>query len=348
LALSIPPGKLSCWYKHVLSGFTSISEKRRRHIHDVSISNPKGGEKINIRVPILELDNIGEHMAIDEKQIGKEIVTILSNSDTGKIAMMANTLKSRELVEAIGRYYKLTYKVKSITRDLSNSYDWFSRQVFPNAEQIADKFHIIKHVLDSMQQVRVVHRQELLRDQRLNYEDFKAKELERKAYCREHCKPYKKSKFISKIKYARNGETYLEILARSRNLLFMFGEQWTRNQKERALALFEVFPDIKKAYHLCCEFRIWYRKENVGIDKDFMRNKLKQWYKHVSNSDIEEMLNVKSMVERHEGMIINYFNNGATNAIAENVNSRIQRFFNQNKGIKDYDYFFYRLKKLFA
>lgn len=287
-------------------------------------------------------------MAIDEKQIGTKIFTIVSNRDTGKIAMMANTLKSRELVEVIGRYHKLTYSVKSITRDLANSYDWFSRQVFPNALQIADKFHIIKHVLDGMQDVRIRHRQELLREQRIKHEEYKSAELERKAYCKEHNKRYKKGKFRNEDKYARNGETYLEILARSRNLLFIFPEQWTDKQKDRIKALFEAFPDIKKAYNLCCQFRIWYRKEHVGLNKDFIRDKLNNWYKAVKESAVDEMLNVRSMIERHEGIILNYFIDGATNAMAENVNSRIQRFFNQNKGIKDYEFFYFRLNKLFA
>ena len=346
--MSIPPGKLARWYKHVLSGFNSPLEKRRRHQHDVQVSNPKGIEKITVRVPIMEVDNIGENMAIDEKQIGKEMVTILSNRDTGKIAMMAKSLKSSELFEVLSRYQKKTYEVKSITRDLSNSYDWLARQAFPNATQTADKFHILKHTYDAMQQVRVRFRQELLRDKRIQYEAFKAEKAERRVHCRETGEPYKKERFVYDTQFAGNGESYLEILARSRPFLYMPRENWSESQRERAEALFEIYPDIEDAYELCMEFRTWYSKKNIKKAIELMRQKLKRWYSNVKSADIDEMLNVKSMIERHEGVILNYFKEGMTNAIAENVNSRIQRFFNQNNGTNDIEFFYFRLKKLFA
>ena len=63
--------------------------------------------------------------------------------------------------------------VQSVTRDLSQSYDWFCRQVFYDSLYVEDKFHIIKQLLDACQDVRVRYRQELLTDKRLKYEAFK-------------------------------------------------------------------------------------------------------------------------------------------------------------------------------
>jgi hypothetical protein len=73
-------------------------------------------------------------MAVDEKMIGGEIYTILLNRETCKIAMLAQSHRSKELVHILAPYHKLIYKVKSITRDLSNTYDWFSREIFSNAK----------------------------------------------------------------------------------------------------------------------------------------------------------------------------------------------------------------------
>jgi len=65
-------------------------------------------------------------------------------------------------------------------------------------------------------------------------------------------------------------------------------------------------------------------------------------------TDITEMMNFKSLVERHQTMIINYFENGYTNAIAENINSKIQRFIASNQGTRDREFFYFRLDTKFS
>ena len=338
--------KLSRWYKNTLSGFTSIPLQRRLYEHDISVI--EYGLPKKIRVPILEVKNIGQHMAIDEKNIGNNIYTVLTNRETGKIAMLANSLKSRELVQILGKLHQFTYKVKSITRDLSNSYDWVARQIFPNACQIADKFHIIKHILEAMQAVRVRYRQEILRDKRLKQEEHKYQEEENKVQAKEQGVIYTKKVFKYKTKYANNGESYSELLSRSRYLLFKTPDKWSETQKERSKALFEVYPEIKHAYYLSIQFRDWFIKQNIGLDIELIRNKLKEWYKNIKDVKVEEMLNAKATIERNERIIINYFKNGATNAIAENINSRIQRFFNINNGARDTEFFLFRIKNFFT
>jgi transposase len=79
-----------------------------------------------------------------------------------------------------------------------------------------------------------------------------------------------------------------------------------------------------------------------------MRKSLQQWYGKVEKEGVMEMENFKSMVERNEGIIINYFVNGDTNAKAENINSKIQRFIMMNQGIRDTEFFYFRLAKLFS
>jgi hypothetical protein len=46
--------------------------------------------------------------------------------------------------------------------------------------------------------------------------------------------------------------------------------------------------------------------------------------------------------------IINFFKNGQTNAKAERLNGKIQRFVSANYGIKDKDFFLYRTAKYFS
>ena len=345
-SLLINPGKLHRWYRDSLSGFTNEENRSKRHQHDIKIK--KKGVIKTIRVPILELEHFGEDMAIDEKQIGEEMHTVISNRRTGKIAVLARSVSATELIELFPAFDLKGFEVKSITRDLSPSYDWFCRQVFCGARHIADKFHIVKHLMDACQDVRIRYRQEELSRKRTEYKTFKEKESERKKQCKLNGEVYKPKKFSYKEKKTRNGETPLEILARSRYLLYKYPNNWTENQRERAETLFEIYPEIKESYLLACEFRSWYRKENVGEDETILLDGLQQWYDSVDKSEISEMENFKSLVERHQKMILNYFIKGETNAIAECINSKIQRFIASNQGTRDREFFYFRLANFFS
>jgi hypothetical protein len=343
-SLLIAPKKLWRWYHDSLSGFLDPDVVKRRHEHDFAIKE-KGVEK-TIRVPIFSMGDMGENMAIDEKQIGEEMHTILSNRQTSKIAMLACSVSAKELINLLPKFNLKGFDVKSITRDLSPSYDWFCRQVFCNSRHIADKFHIIKELLDSCQDVRVRYRQELLTDRRLKYEEFKKQE--RKQECRKKNQPFIAQKFIFKEPKAVNGESLFELLARSRYLLYKYPDDWTDSQRQRAITLFKHYPEIEKSYKLSCNFRTWYRKENVGKDRNELKNSLEQWYLDVETETVMEMENFKSLVERNEGMILNYFVKGETNAKAEGINSKIQRFIMINQGTRDREFFYFRLAKLFS
>ena len=345
-SLLIDNKKLWRWYHDSLSGFLDPHTVERRHQHDIEL-HEKGRKKV-VRVPIFSLEDIGADMAIDEKKIGEEMHTVLTNRQTGKIALLAQSVRAKELVELLPQFQGKGFAVKSITRDLSPSYDWFCRQVFCNSLHVADKFHIIKDLLDACQDVRVRYRQELLTQKRLKYEAFKKQEHQRKQECKQTNEPFIAKKFVHKDPQAANGETFLELLARSRYLLYKYPDDWTPSQKERSLALFNHYPEIEKSYKLSCSFRTWYRKENIGKSKQEMEESLQRWYLDVEEEGVMEMENFKSSVERHQGLILNYFVKGDTNAMAESVNSKIQRFIMMNQGTRDREFFYFRLGKLFS
>ncbi len=54
------------------------------------------------------------------------------------------------------------------------------------------------------------------------------------------------------------------------------------------------------------------------------------------------------MIESNEGDVVNYFINGETNALAEGINSKIQKFISSNQGTRDKDFFFFRLSNYYA
>jgi len=111
--------------------------------------------------------------------------------------------------------------------------------------------------------------------------------------------------------------------------------------------LFKLEPEIEKSYKLCCKYRAWYSNENVGRSVDEMRAVLRLWYSEVEKGGVLEMENFSSLVERHKGLILNYFVKGDTNAIAEATNSKIQRMITLNKGTKNKEFFWHKMKKIF-
>ncbi|MDZ4203452.1 MAG: transposase [Bacteroidales bacterium] len=117
----------------------------------------------------------------------------------------------------------------------------------------------------------------------------------------------------------------------------------TKNKKKRAIALFNLYPEIEQSYELSCQFRDFLSTKNIGKGYLEIDKILHQWYENVEESQIDEMLNFQATVESNEEFIVNYFLKGETNALAEGINSKIQKFISSNQGTRDRDFFFYRL-----
>jgi len=333
------------WYKNNLSGFEPDGAGHI-HEHDIKVETAHG--QTNIEVPILQPENIGANMGIDEKMIGEQYYTILSNRETGKIAFCAGTTKSDYLKQAVEPLLDRLSQVKRITRDMAGCYARLSEEVMPNAIQIADKFHVINNLLDAMQAVRIRFRQKLLEQRRKTHQEFKESEKQRLIDCEKNHLQFTPKKFIYKEDRLANGETPNELLLRSHFLLYKFPTQWKPWQMKRAELLFKVFPEIKTAFYLTCSFRTWYSNENIGQNQLQTLKNLYQWYEDVDDADIDELSNFKSLVESNENEIVEYFTNGETNAKAENLNGQIKKFLASNKGIRNTDFFFFRLSKYFA
>nr|WP_317044819.1 transposase [Chitinophaga eiseniae] len=63
------------------------------------------------------------------------------------------------------------------------------------------------------------------------------------------------------------------------------------------------------------------------------------------------ILSIKTVartIRTHYLGILNFFNNRATNAAAEAFNAKIKSFRNALRGVRDIEFFLYRLTKLYA
>ena len=343
MILNLDPQLVWRWYRDHLSGFRECEASGEHYRNDIQLA--EGG---TVRVPVYEPENFGSAMAIDEKQIGEEMHTIISNRQTGRIALMARSMRYEDLQKLLDVESMSCRNVETLTRDLSPLYAKAGNELFFNSSAIADKFHIIRYATEACQDVRVRLRQDMLRERRLKHQAHKKQEKQRKQECQTYGKEYVPEKFHCQEEQLSNGDTVLEALARSRYLLFKYPDQWTLSQKNRANALFVKFPEIKKVYDRCCEFRDWMKKENIGRSISSLKNELKHWMQKVEQDDVDEMLNFQSLIERNLLPVLNYFRFGATNAIAENINSQIQRFIMINQGVRDREFFYFRMRNYFS
>ena len=327
--LGMSSKKLHRWYKEVLSGFAQAQKDGSLKQHNLWVIEQ--GRVKEIPVPIFEQKNLGPQMAIDEKTINGTTYTVLSNRQTNKIALMAATLKTSELMELLTRFdIEKRMQVKSLSRDMAPNYEWLGRQAFMNAYHIIDKFHVIRNVLEQLQSIRVRYRQE---------------ELAKRRNARQQGEKYSETKLS-------NGETILQLLARSRGLLFLRPEQWSNQQRQRAQILFERFPEIETAYHLVVRLRKWFNPPKTQLishhSKTKKQKQLLGLLQSFIKSGIDEMKNIALLLEKNIGQILNYFLAKETNAKAEALNRNLQRFINVNYGTRNIEFFLFRIKIHFA
>jgi transposase len=337
------------WYKEFLSDFRTDEQQKRLHENDLTIIG-RNGKTQNILVPILKIENMGTSMAIDEKHINNSFYTVLTNSNTGKVALMVDSVNSEFIGKCLNKFKDKLLFVKELTRDLSPTYKSVSNQFFPNAVQIADKYHIIASALESVQDLRTKYRQENLTNDRKSKaeHDLKYKEYQLKLAEKTGEKLIKVNKKWLPIKLS-NGETIAELLSRSRYLLFKKTDKWNDYQRDRSKVLFEKFPLLEKAYILINEFRDWYEPNKIKDTKwNFLtaETQLMHWMDKAEISKIDEILNFRELLERHFEPILNYHINYKTNAIAESVNAKIKSALTNNKGARDLDFFHFRLNMI--
>ena len=222
---------------------------------------------------------------------------------------------------------RIRNKVTEITLDLAGNMGLIAKRCFPNAVQVIDRFHVQQLASEALQEIRIKHRWQAI-DNENQYIDTARKNKE--AYQPE---------------ILANGDTIKQLLARSRYLLYKSEHKWTCEQKERAIILFELYPDIEKAYRLSQELSWIF---NSTTDKIYGFTRLARWADKVEKAGFKSFNTVSRTINIHHKKILNYFDNRSTNAAAESFNAKIKAFRSQFRGVGNINFFLFRLTKLFA
>lgn len=272
-------------------------------------------------------------LSIDEVCLSKgELYTIVtSKAGKGKknsIVAIVKGTKAEVVIEHLMKLPEsLRNKVKEITLDMAGTMKQIAKKCFKNAIQVVDRFHVQKLVGEALQNVRIKYRWE---------------EMDKEQEAIAQAKQKKQTYFAEMLS---NGDTKKQLLARSRHLLYKSPNKWTSDQQQRAELLFSLYPEIKQAYVLTNQLRAIY---NQHIVKEVAMTKLAQWFNQVENSSLKQFNTVVKTFTQHYSDILNYFNQRSTNASAESFNAKIKYFRMMYRGVRDRNFFLFRLTKLFA
>lgn len=277
-------------------------------------------------------ENFGSRMSIDEVALHQgELYTVITNKDAkgrkGALAALIKGTKNAIVSKALEKVpISKKMAVKEITADLAENMDWICRTNFHNSIITADRFHVQKVVTEVVQEIRIKFRREAIDKENMLIVEAKK---ERRKYIPERL---------------ANGDTEKQLLARSRYLLFKPPTKWTASQIERAKLLFEKYPELKQAYYLSQHFRKIFETK---IKADAGRL-IRKWFEKVNKSEIKPLMSAACTIENNLPKILNYFENRETNASAESFNAKLKTFRSLVRGVRDVDFFLFRIEKLFG
>ena len=213
-----------------------------------------------------------------------------------------------------------------MTLDMAKNMESSMKNSFPKANIVTDRFHVVKLVIDALQHIRIKYRWIEI-DQENSMISLAKKEG---------------------VQYSQrqlsNGDSFKQLLARSRYLLAKNSNTWTKNQEERSIILFREFPLLKRIYNHIMYFRNIYENQS----KEKARKQFEDWIIKTESLKITEFNSTAKSIKYHLDNILNFFNNRNTNANAESFNAKIKLFRSNQRGVVDTKFFLFRLQKLFA
>lgn len=282
---------------------------------------------------LLFAKNIGSHLSLDETAFSNgDLYTILTNKKAkgkkGAIVAMVKGTKAEAVIKILHKIpLKQRKKVKEVTLDMAGNMGLIVKKSFPEATLVVDRFHVQKLALDALQEIRIKHRWDAIDADNDAIENARNRKI----------------KYIPEL--LANGDTLKQLLARSRYLLYKSSHKWSENQATRAEILFERYPDLEKAYKICQNLSWIF---NNTKDKTSALIRLAKWDEKVRQASFKSFNTIARTMSIHYKNILNYFDNRSTNASAESFNAKIKAFRAQFRGVRNVDFFLFRLTTIFA
>jgi len=277
--------------------------------------------------------NVGTHLSLDETSISNgELSTILTNKAgkgvKGSLVAMCEGTKANDISNVFNKIpLAQRLNVEEVTLDFSSSMEKAVLTSFPNAHLTTDRFHVQQLVSEASQQIRIKLRWKAIEEEN---DGVKQTKLTGERYI---------------LEVYANGDTKKQLLARSRYLLFKPESKWTDRQIERAVILFETFPQLKEAYNLTMSFRGIYETSET---REEAQRRFKDWFNKVDASNFDSFKTTAQYLQDHLDTILNYFPDRSTNASAESFNAKLKGFRTLLRGVSDKTFFLFRVAMLYG
>jgi transposase len=235
-----------------LSDYFPDQENDKWHPGGIETINKKTGEVLAKPLYVFKPEHLGENMSIDDKAIGHDGFTILSNTKSGKIALMVESTRAEEVEQAMEKFGNDLQKIRNISMDMSPTYALVFNDLVPRATQVVDKFHVMKYVYEAVCDVR----QRSVKELQGQLTKGKKRTEEDKKLLRE-----------------------IELLRRVSHAVTQSPDKWNEEMQETVNLLFAKHNDLKIAYQTGQNFKRWYDYVNRVKSTEQIKDKLYQWYR---------------------------------------------------------------------
>ncbi len=176
-------------------------------------------------------EKLWKRLNIDEKNLWNEVFTIYSNPDLWAkwLVWIFPWIRAKEIILKTKTFCKNKNlaKVKEVSMDMANTMKKIILEIFPNAVQIIDRFHVMKHILEDMWALISKHKTEI-----------KKAHLDEQERAKIEKKPIRHQKYW-------NWETLLELITRWRHQFLKRRKDWNYEQKLR-WECFELIPQLQE------------------------------------------------------------------------------------------------------
>jgi transposase len=290
-------------------------------------------------------------LCIDEKDIQWQVYTILTNATCGHLIGLYPWVKAHEVVSFFKKNTTLERRtsIDEICCDMSHTMESIIVQLFPNAQIVSDRFHVMKNVLDDIWAIRTraktAIKKRVNQEQKNHEKELCQLKIEWKINNTWRGRPT--TKIISQRHI--NWETDIDIATRlTWQIRKRRVDRNTNQVKRREIA--HAIPELSDLivwYEYMHKLRdIYDSDETKESAQQKITERLTEWSRFCWKIDeIENLMN--TIINRFES-ITNYFISHHSNGFAEWLHSRIQRLISMSRGFVNRDYMIYRIIKLWT
>lgn len=304
----------------------------QRHYKKISSGFEQWPARDHARQWLLYPKNSGAHISIDEVSLSNgELFTFVTNKQAkgkkGALIASIEGTRAADIADVLNRLgADEKEQIKEVTMDMAKNMESAIRTALPAASIVTDRFHVVKLLLEPVQQLRI----------KLRWKELEI-ENERIAQARKTGQKYQSEELT-------NGDTPKQLLARCRHSLSQPRSRWKLRQSLRLSVAFQRYPELEAAYNHAQKLVLVYNGTCAGKAKQAIR----KWIEDTYTYKMDLFYSCAKSLYYHLDTIANYFTNRSTNASAESFNAKVKLFRANQRGVVDVTYFLFRLSKLYG